>query len=280
MPFQKNNSLQSQLQKQWRYFLLALGFFTRIPVPSFADFQESELNQSVKYFPLIGCLVGLIALATFYIAEHIFPHAVAVIISMATTIFATGAFHEDGLADSADGLGGGWQREQVLTIMQDSRLGTYGAGALFFALMAKFQLLTAMHANAVMTILICAHAFSRLSAVWLMVALPYVKSSGKSKPLATEISRTDCGLANLFGLLPLLILLWVIQTTVQNWQITLAYVCWLVGLIGAGWFWWLSLLKRKLGGYTGDTLGAMQQISEIMFYLATLAWAQLLGYSY
>ena len=184
------------------------------------------------------------------------------------------------MADSADGLGGGWQREQVLTIMQDSRLGTYGAGALFFALMAKFQLLTAMHANAVMTILICAHAFSRLSAVWLMVALPYVKSSGKSKPLATEISRTDCGLANLFGLLPLLILLWVIQTTVQNWQITLAYVCWLVGLIGAGWFWWLSLLKRKLGGYTGDTLGAMQQISEIMFYLATLAWAQLLGYSY
>ena len=268
------------MKKEWRYFLLAVGFFTRIPVPSFVDFQESELNQSVKYFPLIGCLVGLIGLATFYIPSHIFPHTVAVLISMAATIFATGAFHEDGLADSADGLGGGWKREQVLTIMQDSRLGTYGAVALFFALMAKFQLLTSMHADTVMMILICAHALSRLSAVWLMTTLPYAKadsqSSGKVKPLATEISRTDYWLANLFGLLPLFVLLWVIQTSIQHWQITLGFVCLLFAAIGAGWLWWLSLLKRKLGGYTGDTLGAIQQISEIMFYLATLTWLQFL----
>ena len=272
--------MQSQLQKQWRYFLLALGFFTRIPVPSFADFQEVELNHSVKYFPLIGIIIGCLGALSFYLASLILPQTIAVLISMATTVYATGAFHEDGLADSADGMGGGWQREQVLAIMQDSRLGTYGAVALFFALMAKFQLLIATHTHMVLLGLICGHALSRLCAVWLMAALPYVKSSGKSKPLATEISRADCWLANLFGLLPLLVLLWLIQTRIQNWQITLAYVCWLAGLIGAGWFWWLSLLKRKLGGYTGDTLGAMQQISEIMFYLATLAWAQLLGYSY
>lgn len=272
------------MRKQWRYFLLALGFFTRIPVRSFADFQESELNQSVKYFPLIGCLTGFIGLTIFYASSVIFPHSIAILISMAATIFATGAFHEDGLADSADGLGGGWRREQVLTIMQDSRLGTYGAVALFFALMAKFQLLTAMHADTVMMILICAHALSRLSAVWLMVVLPYVKadskSSGKAKPLATKISQADCWVANLFGLLPLLVLLFVIQINVQNWQITLSYVCLLTGLIGAAWYCWLSLLKRKLGGYTGDTLGAMQQISEIMFYVATLAWLQLLNASY
>jgi adenosylcobinamide-GDP ribazoletransferase len=272
------------LRKEWRYFLLALGFFTRIPVPSFVDFQESELNQSVKYFPLVGCLVGLIGLAVFYISSHVFPHKVAVLISMAATIFATGAFHEDGLADSADGLGGGWQREQVLTIMQDSRLGTYGAVALFFVLMAKYQVLTAMHADTVMMILICAHALSRLSAVWLMIVLPYAKadskSSGRAKPLATKISHADCWLANLFGLLPLFVLLWVIQATIQNWQITLSYVCFLVGAIGAGWFWWLSLLKRKLGGFTGDTLGAIQQISEIMFYIASLAWLQFLDAYY
>jgi adenosylcobinamide-GDP ribazoletransferase len=266
------------MQKQWRYFLLAVGFFTRIPVPSFADFQENELNKSVKYFPLIGCLVGLIGLAAYYISGQVFPHTVAVLISMAATIFATGAFHEDGLADSADGLGGGWQREQVLVIMQDSRLGTYGAIALFFALMFKFQLLAAMHADTVMMILICAHALSRLSAVWLMTALAYAKAdsqlSGKTKALATEISRPDYWLANLFGVLPLFALLWVIQTTMQNWQITVGYVCLLLAVIGAGWLWWLSLLKRKLGGYTGDTLGAIQQISEIMFYLATLAWLQ------
>jgi adenosylcobinamide-GDP ribazoletransferase len=262
------------MRKQWRYFLLALGFFTRIPVLSFVDFQESELNHSVKYFPLIGCLVGLIGVIAFYISGQVFPHTVAVLISMAATIFATGAFHEDGLADSADGLGGGWQREQVLTIMQDSRLGTYGAIALFLVLMFKFQLLTAMHADTVICVLICAHALSRLTAVWLMVALPYTKASGKAKPLATEISRRDFCVANLFGLLPLLVLLWLMQDAMGIWQVTLGYVCLLAGAIGAGWVWWLGLLKRKLGGYTGDTLGAIQQISEIMFYIASLAWLQ------
>jgi adenosylcobinamide-GDP ribazoletransferase len=272
------------MRNEWKYFLLAVGFFTRIPVPSQPNFQESDLNHSVKYFPLIGCLVGLIGLVIFYVSSHIFPHTVAVLISMAATIFATGAFHEDGLADSVDGLGGGWQREQILTIMQDSRLGTYGAIALFFALMAKFQLLTAMHADTVIQIFICAHALSRLSAVWLMAALPYAKadskSSGKAKPLATEISRDDFWLANFFGLLPLFVLLWAIQTTIQNWQITLGYVCLLASAIAMAWLWWSSLLKRKLGGYTGDTLGAIQQISEVMFYLATLTWLQLLDAYY
>ena len=266
--------------KQWRYFLLAVGFFTRVPVPSVADFKESDLNHSVKYFPLIGWLIGAIGLAVFYVVGQVFPHTVAVLISMAATIFATGAFHEDGLADSADGLGGGWGREQVLTIMQDSRLGTYGAIALFLVLMFKYQLLTAMHADMVMLIFICAHALSRLTAVWLMAALPYAKTnsnfSGKSKPLATEVSRREFCIANLYGLLPLLVLLWLMQDTMGIWQVTIAYVCFLVGAIGAGWLYWHALLKRKLGGYTGDTLGAMQQISEVMFYLASLTWLQLI----
>ena len=266
------------MRKQWQYFLLAMGFFTRFPMPNFTDFQDTDLNHASKYFPLVGILIGLLAAISFYVAALLLTQAIAVLISMAVTIYATGAFHEDGLADSADGLGGGWQREQVLTIMQDSRLGTYGAVALFFALMAKFQLLISMHADTVMMVLICAHALSRLSAIWLMTALPYAKadinSNGKSKPLATEIARCDFWLANLFGLLPLFALLWVIQTTIHNWQITLGYVCLLIAAIGAGWYWWLSLLKRKLGGYTGDTLGAIQQINEIMFYLATLAWLQ------
>lgn len=267
------------MQKQWRNFLLALGFFTRIPVPSFTDFQETDLNHSVKYFPLVGYLVGLIGVATFYLATQVFTHTIAVLISMAATIFATGAFHEDGLADSADGLGGGWGREQVLAIMQDSRLGTYGAIALFLVLIAKFQLLVAMHADTVMAVLICAHALSRLSAVWLMAALPYARPSGKSKPLATQVSRSDLWLANVFGLLPLLVLLTLIQSSIGDWRGTLSFVLLLVGAVGAVWWWWRLLLKRKLGGYTGDTLGAIQQLSEIMFYLASLAWLQLMNTS-
>lgn len=265
------------MQKQWQFFLLAVGFFTRIPVPHFAEFQEADLNHSVKYFPLVGCLVGLIGVVAFYMAGQVFPHTIAVLISMAATIFATGAFHEDGLADSADGLGGGWGREQVLTIMQDSRLGTYGAIGLLMALMAKYQLLIAMHADTVMAVLVCAHALSRLSAVWLMAALPYAKPSGKAKPLATQVSCWDLWLANVFGLLPLLLLLLFIQNSLANWRGTLSFVLLLAGAVGAIWWWWRLLLKRKLSGYTGDTLGAIQQLSEIMFYLVSLAWLQLIN---
>jgi adenosylcobinamide-GDP ribazoletransferase len=267
--------LKKPMRNQWKYFLLAVGFFTRIPVPSLADFQESDLNHSVKYFPLVGLMIGLLSALIFYLVGQVFPHTIAILISMAASIFATGAFHEDGLADSADGLGGGWNREQVLTIMQDSRLGTYGAVALFFVLMLKFQLLNAMHADMVILALICAHPLSRLCAIWLMAALPYAKSTGKSKPLATQISRQDCWIANVFGLLPTLLLACLIYiATAGFWQITLGYVCLLASAIAVAWLWWHALLRRKLGGYTGDTLGAMQQISEIMFYFASLAWLQ------
>ena len=266
------------MQKEWRYFLLAVGFFTRIPVPSFADFQEAELNHSVKYFPLVGLLVGFIGALSFYLASLILPQTIAVLISMAATIYATGAFHEDGLADSADGMGGGWKREQVLAIMQDSRLGTYGAAALFFVLMAKFQLLTAMHSDMVLLALICGHALSRLCAVWLMRALPYVKSSGKSKPLATQVSTHSLWTANLFGLLPLIILIGLIFVATSGyWQMVVLYVLLVFIAVGAAWYWWYCMLVRKLGGYTGDTLGAMQQMTEIAFYLASLVWLQFLG---
>lgn len=265
------------MRKQWLYFLLAVGFFTRIPVPSQPNFVESDLNHSVKYFPLVGLLVGLLAAIIYYFFGQIFSHNIAILASMAATIFATGAFHEDGLADSADGLGGGWQREQVLAIMQDSRLGTYGAVALFLVLIAKFELLTGMNKDMIGLALICAHPLSRLCAVWLMATLPYVKSSGKSKPLATAVSRTDLCIASLFGLLPTLCLVWVIYVATHGyWQLALGFVCLVVGVMGAGWWWWRALLVRKLGGYTGDTLGAIQQISEIMFYLGSLAWLQMI----
>jgi adenosylcobinamide-GDP ribazoletransferase len=134
-----------------------------------------------------------------------------------------------------------------------------------------------MHADMVMLALLCAHPLSRLSALWLMVTLPYAKPSGKAKPLATQISRSDLWFANLFGLLPVLLLIILIQMTIGSWAATLGYVCLLVGAEGAAWWWWRALLKRKINGYTGDTLGATQQINEIMFYLASLAWLQLIA---
>ncbi|MGQ0443187.1 MAG: adenosylcobinamide-GDP ribazoletransferase [Methylophilaceae bacterium] len=258
---------------EWRIFLLALGFFTRIPVPNFADFQQAELNQSAKYFPLVGFLVGLVATISFYFSSLIFPQAIAVLISMAATIYLTGAFHEDGLADSADGIGGGLQREQVLTIMQDSRLGTFGAIALFLVLLTKFQTLNLLHPTLVAWLLIAGHALSRLCAVYVMATTSYVKSTGKAKPLATHINIKHLLVATLFGLLPYISMVGLLIYGQHSAKVIAQFVLMTALPVLAAWAWWRAKLIKNLGGYTGDTLGATQQITELMFYLGALAWS-------
>ena len=261
------------MQKEWKYFLLALGFFTRIPVPSFIDFQESDLNYSAKYFPLIGIIVGLVGAGSFALSTQFLPQNIALLISMASTIYLTGAFHEDGLADSADGLGGGWQREQILTIMQDSRLGAYGAVALFLMLFAKFQVLNALNSYFVPFTLIAGHALSRLSAVYIMASLSYTKSEGKAKPLATKISMLDLLVANVFGLLPYIVILGLLLMNNHSPTIIVKFVFMTSIPALLSWFWWRHKIHKWLGGYTGDTLGAMQQITELAFYVGIAIWS-------
>ena len=258
--------------KEWKYFLLALGFFTRIPVPSFADFQESDLNHSAKYFPLIGIIVGLVGAASFFLSVQFFPQTIAVLISIASTIYLTGAFHEDGLADSADGLGGGWDKERILTIMQDSRLGTYGAIALVLVLLAKFEMLNALSPVVIPAILVAGHALSRLCAVWVMATLTYTKLDGKAKPLATHIKGSQLLLANFFGLMPFVLIIVLLLIAEHSWLVIIQFVLLTLLPMLISWVWWRAKIKKWLGGYTGDTLGAMQQITELAFYLGVLAW--------
>ncbi len=265
------------MRKEWQYFLLAVGFFTRIPVPSLNDFQESDLNHASKYFPLIGILVGLIGAIVFYCAYLFLPLSIAVLISMAATIYATGAFHEDGLADSADGLGGGWDKDKIITIMQDSRLGTYGAVALFLMFFAKFQTLHSLNFILIPIALITAHALSRLCAVWMMQSLDYVKISGKAKPLATQINMPSLLIANLFGLLPFFTVIFALNVSNHSHLIILKFVAFTLIPVWLSWFWWRQKIKRWLGGYTGDCLGATQQITELAFYLGVLTWSINLG---
>jgi len=261
------------MQKEWKYFLLALGFFTRIPVPSFIDFQKSDLNYSAKYFPLIGIIVGLVGAGSFALSTQFLPQNIALLISMASTIYLTGAFHEDGLADSADGLGGGWHREQMLTIMQDSRLGAYGAVALFLMLFAKFQVLNALNSYFVPFTLIAGHALSRLSAVYIMASLSYTKSEGKAKPLATKISMLDLLVANVFGLLPFFVIVGLLLMNNHSPTIIVKFVFMTSIPALLSWFWWQHKIHKWLGGYTGDTLGAMQQITELAFYVGIAIWS-------
>lgn len=262
------------LRNERRYMLLAVGFFTRIPVPELSDFYPDELNRSAKYFPLVGVFVGMIGAGAFVLAAKFLPHSIALLISMAMTIYVTGAFHEDGLADSADGLGGGWDKARIIAIMQDSRLGTYGAIALFFMLFAKYQVLNALPAYFIPFILVVGHAFSRLCALFVMHDLSYVEHDGKSKPLATKVRTGDLLVAIVLGALPIPLLYLnfsPVMLSLNDW-LWLSACC--LTPVALTWVWWRNKIKRWLGGYTGDCLGAMQQMTELAFYLGLLIWAQ------
>jgi adenosylcobinamide-GDP ribazoletransferase len=255
------NDMLKILKEQGYYFLLAVGFFTRIPVPTFTAFQESDLNHSSKYFPLVGIIVGLTGASIFWLCDLLLPLEVAVLLSMASTILLTGAFHEDGLADAADGLGGGWTKEQVLTIMMDSRIGSYGAVALLLVLVTKYQALSYQMVTLMPLFMVAGHALSRLCAVFVMFTQSYVKFEGKAKPLATQLDVKDLVIAAFFGLFPM---------TFFPPQYLFALVP-----VAVVWLWFSAKIKTRIGGYTGDCLGAMQQLTEVAFYIGLLASATL-----
>ncbi len=247
--------MKQLLAKYWQYLLVALMFFTRIPV-HLPNYQESDLNKAAVFFPLVGVLVGAIGALTFLAAQLILPINMALLLSMAATLLITGAFHEDGLADAVDGLGGGLEHEQVLTIMTDSRIGSYGAIALVMVLLLKFQALSQLNTAQMSFVLIAGHALSRFCAVLVMYMQPYVKAQGKAKPLATQISLSALMMAACFGLLPLGFLPLIKLVALLP-----------VVLI---WFWFSAKIKSRIGGYTGDCLGAMQQLTEVTFYVGLL----------
>jgi len=250
------------LIRQWRLLKTALVFFTRLPL-HIRDYDEADLASSTRYFPLVGILVGAFGALVFWLSDFVLPLELAVLLSMVATILLTGAFHEDGLSDAVDGLGGGWEKEQVLTIMTDSRIGSYGAIAIVLALLIKYQALSHQSAALIPLALIAGHALSRFCAVLVIATQSYVKHEGKSKPLATQLTAKELLIAAIAGLLPLALL---------EAQLLLALVS--VALV---WLWFSAKIRARIGGYTGDCLGAMQQLTEIAFYLGLLVSAALIA---
>ncbi len=240
-------------------FLAAVRFFTRIPVSDRVPHTAESLNHSARYFPAVGLVVGAVSAMAFSIAAFVLPTQVAVLIAMVSSIYLTGAFHEDGLSDMTDGLGGGWEKMRILEIMKDSRVGSYGVIAIAMALLGKFVLLDSFDPLWVPLLLIAAHAFSRYCAVLIMAGLSYVREDAlsKSKPLATKLTKNALWIASAFGLLPLLLL-----------PATAALMGVAAGLLATIWLG--RKLQKWLGGYTGDCLGATQQLSELAFYLGAL----------
>ncbi len=250
------------MRYQLELFLTALGFFTRIPVPAWVPWSPERLNHAARYFPLVGWVVGGVGAGAFLALALVLPVSLAVILSMAVTIRLTGAFHEDGWADTCDGLGGGWDKAQVLTIMKDSRIGSYGTVGMVLMLLAKAAALVELAAHghlAVAAALLAAHPLSRLASTSLIHWLPYVREdeSSKSKPLARALRPGELAAAALFGLTPLALL-----APLEALGALLA--------VAALTVWAARVFLRRLGGYTGDLLGAAQQGTELACYLGIL----------
>lgn len=246
------------IRTQIELLFIALGFFTRLPIPGWVAFSPDKLGQAARFLPLVGWIIGLIGATVYWLAVQVLPVDLALVLSMAATIRATGAFHEDGWADTCDGLGGGWTKAQVLAIMKDSRIGSYGAVALIMVLLTKFCALVEIDLLMIPVTLIAGHGFSRLCAALLMSQLDYVRDEeGKSKPLATRIGRGELTFAAVTGSLPLFLL-------APSQSIPAVVLALLATL-------WLGrMFKKQIGGYTGDCLGATQQLAEVAFYCGML----------
>ena len=252
------------VRQEWQRLLLALQFLTRVPVHT-SVFDAAELNHSARYFPVIGALVGAIGALVFWVAAHLWPQPVAVLLSMAATVWLTGGFHEDGLADTCDGLGGAVSRERALAIMKDSRIGSYGALGLVLMLGLKAALLNAQ--GPIMRTacaIVVAHAVSRVAPVVLLALLPYAGDleHAKAKPMAQQVHRADVGIALLLAgavAAALAVPLGTAPTLAALGAATLATAA------------MRRWLRRRLGGYTGDTLGATQQGTEAALLLALCA---------
>ncbi|TAM05021.1 MAG: adenosylcobinamide-GDP ribazoletransferase [Paraburkholderia sp.] len=248
-----------------RYFFTALGYFTRVPVPRWVGFEPAWLNAAARYFPLVGAVVGAFAALVYLAALRVFPPGVAVLLSMTATLVATGAFHEDGLADCCDAFGGGYTREDVLRIMHDSRIGAFGAIGVVVALALKWQVLAALPPMRAAMLMIAGHAASRACAISYLVSLDYVRAEGKAKPVAQRMSVAALLFACLFGL-PWLF--WPAWPDGHDWRAGIATLVVLAGLrFALGRY-----FAKRIGGYTGDCLGFAQQVFELAIYLVGLAW--------
>ena len=254
------------MRHELRLFFIALQFLTRVPVPRWVGWRDEWLHDSARHFAAVGLVVGGLCAAVYHAALWLWPPAVAVGLCMAAGLLLTGAFHEDGLADVCDGLGGAVSRERALAIMKDSRIGAYGAIGIVMMLGLKAAALASLPADWVGAALLLAHAASRAAAVSLIRWLPYAGDleHAKARPLAQRLSAAggwvSCG--------------WVllVAAALVAWRpgAALAVLVALLLVVAcavscARWF------RGRLGGYTGDCLGATQQLAEVSVYLGLLA---------
>ena len=240
----------------------AFIFYTTIPFSS--ELSKIEDTHSSRYFSFVGVFVGIASATVYLISQLIFslntsPNSlgsspISILLGMAIAVLITGALHEDGFADTFDGIFGGWSIKERLDIMKDSSIGTYGSLGLVFIIMLKFFALLQIEAEILPYVWIAGHALSRFVSISQICFVDYVQNTSKSKSKSmVNLSKYDLIVNAIFGFLPLLFISEIFFTGLV--------VCLVGGLVLSFYY------KKKIGGVTGDNLGATQQISEVIFYL-------------
>jgi adenosylcobinamide-GDP ribazoletransferase len=242
------------LKRSFRDLLVAFQFLTRLPISN-VPYKPDSLSRSTKFFPVVGLFIGLSAsLLQRLLTTHLNRALVALLV-LTFLVLITGALHEDALADVADAFGGGWNREQILTILKDSRIGSYGALALIISMLARLLLLSTLPMNRFMAIVLSAHVLCRWTALPLSYFLaPARENAGQGARIAERISLASLTVGTL---LSLVVVAYALQK--QFW-IPLLVTIVVTTLSGVYYY-------RRIGGVTGDCFGATNQLTEIAVYL-------------
>ncbi len=248
------------MRRQWALFLAAVQFLTRVPLREIAGFQPDWTARSARWFPLVGALVGVVCASVLLAAGQRLTGVLPALLAVAAGVAVTGAFHEDGLADSADGLGGGSNRARRLEIMKDSRIGTYGALALLLSVLIRAAAIAGLPPRAWFA-LVSVHIWARVGPVRLLATEPYVdrpdaKSRGlfQTRPLhvAVALSWGVAGVALAIG----------VGWLTPRAAYAAAFAPLLASVLLGRYF------RKRIGGVTGDLLGAAEQVGEIVAWLA------------
>lgn len=241
-----------------RSLLIALQFLTRLRVAGTIVPKEADLGRAAACFPLVGILAGGFAALVWRAASMILPAQACVVLALTSAAVMTNGLHEDGWADTFDGLGGGWSRDDALAIMRDSRIGTYGALALILLMLGKFASLTPLRWPELWRSLIIAHVASRWTALPLSYWLPYAREEGAGKFLAGNVTAWNLS----FGTL-----IFISSAFLFPWRQALV----LIAIASAAVLLCGIYFHRRLGGFTGDCLGAANQLVEVMICAGVLA---------
>jgi adenosylcobinamide-GDP ribazoletransferase len=240
------------LLRLWRELLTAVQFLTRIPVPRYA-FAPEMIFAAAKFYPIVGAVVAVGAIVVEQLLRGHLPQQVVMLGVMIYLVAVTGGFHEDGLADTCDAMGG-WTRERRLEIMRDSRIGSYGTLAIVLSLLVRWQLLAAMPRENFAAYLLAAHALCRWTVVPLSLALPPARTDGLGAQLASKLSLATVIVSTLLA------------SAIAGAALGAGAIAPVVAVCGVTALTAL-FYRAKLGGISGDCLGATNQLSEIAVYV-------------